>query len=130
MFARLFPFVLLDAVSYLAGLIRLRPSLFAVATLLGMIPMTFLFAHLGGAMTAGEEPMRILNLLAVLSQFGREGPASRRRGVRSPLQPMNAGELHGGCGSAPDREASALFPKNTDQDPVHYLYLDRTEGWS
>jgi len=68
--ARLFPFISFDAVSYLAGLTRLRLSLFAAATLVGMIPMTFLFAHLGGAMTAGEEPMRVLNLLALLGVVG------------------------------------------------------------
>lgn len=68
--ARLFPFISFDAVSYLAGLTRLRLSLFAVATLVGMIPMTFLFAHLGGAMTVEEEPMRILNLLALLGLAG------------------------------------------------------------
>lgn len=68
--ARLFPFISFDAVSYLAGLTRLRLSLFAGATLVGMIPMTFLFAHLGGAMTAEEEPLRVLNLLALLGLAG------------------------------------------------------------
>ena len=68
--ARLFPFISFDAVSYLAGLTRLRLSLFAAATLVGMVPMTFLFAHLGGAMTAGEEPMRVFNLLALLGVTG------------------------------------------------------------
>lgn len=68
--ARLFPFISFDAVSYLAGLTRLRLSLFAVATLVGMIPMTFLFSHLGGTMTAEEEPLRLLNLLAVLGLAG------------------------------------------------------------
>lgn len=68
--ARLFPFISFDAVSYLAGLSRLRLSLFAGATLVGMIPMTFLFAHLGGAMSAEEEPLRVLNLLALLGLAG------------------------------------------------------------
>ena len=68
--ARLFPFISFDAVSYLAGLTPLKPFLFAIATLVGMIPMTFLFAHLGGAMTAAEEPMRLLNLLALLGLAG------------------------------------------------------------
>ncbi|HUG42264.1 MAG TPA: hypothetical protein VMM12_17500 [Longimicrobiales bacterium] len=45
-------------------------DLFAAATLMGMIPMTFLFPHLGGAMTVEEEPMRLLNLLAVLGLAG------------------------------------------------------------
>ncbi len=70
LFARLFPFISFDAVSYLAGLTRLRLSLFAAATLVGMIPVTFLFAHLGGAITAGGEPMRVLNLLALLGLAG------------------------------------------------------------
>ena len=68
--ARLFPFISFDAVSYLAGLTALRLPLFALATLVGMIPMTFLFAHLGGAMTAEEEPLRLLNLLALLGVAG------------------------------------------------------------
>lgn len=80
--ARLFPFISFDAVSYLAGLTRLRLSLFAIATLVGMIPMTFLFAHLGGAMTAEEEPLRLLNLLALLglAGLGWMGWKLRRRG--------------------------------------------------
>jgi uncharacterized membrane protein YdjX (TVP38/TMEM64 family) len=88
--ARLFPFISFDAVSYLAGLTRLRLSLFAIATLVGMIPMTFLFSHLGGAMTAEEEPLRLLNLLALLG--GRPGldgveAAPERAGsaVRQPV---------------------------------------------
>jgi len=68
--ARLFPFISFDAVSYLAGLTPLRLYLFAIASLVGMIPMTFLFAHLGGAMTAEEEPLRLLNLLALLGVAG------------------------------------------------------------
>ncbi|NIP58859.1 MAG: TVP38/TMEM64 family protein [Gemmatimonadetes bacterium] len=86
--SRLFPFISFDAVSYLAGLTRLRLSLFAGATFIGMIPMTFLFSHLGGAMTADEEPLRLLNLLALLGLAGliwigwrlRRGGRRERRG--------------------------------------------------
>lgn len=70
MVARLFPFISFDAVSYVAGVTHLRTWLFAGATLIGMLPMTVLFSHLGGAMTADEEPLRLLNLLAVLGLAG------------------------------------------------------------
>lgn len=80
--ARLVPFISFDAVSYLAGLTRLRLPLFAGATLVGMIPMTFLFAHLGGAMTAEEEPLRVLNLLALLGVAGLIWAGWKLRGGR------------------------------------------------
>ena len=80
--ARLFPFVSFDAVSYLAGLTPLRTWLFAVATLIGMVPMTFLFAHLGGTMTSGEEAIRALNLLALVALAGFVLIGWRLRGRR------------------------------------------------
>lgn len=45
--ARLLPFLSFDAVSYAAGLTRLTTARFALATMLGMIPASFLLAHFG-----------------------------------------------------------------------------------
>lgn len=68
--ARLFPFISFDAVSYLAGITHLRTWLFAGVTLIGMLPMTFLFSHFGATMTAADEPLKLLNLLAALGLVG------------------------------------------------------------
>ncbi len=67
--------------SYLAGLAPIRTWLFAGATFIGMIPATFLFSHLGGSMTAADDPMRVLNLLAVLgvAALGWAGWRYRKR---------------------------------------------------
>jgi uncharacterized membrane protein YdjX (TVP38/TMEM64 family) len=48
--SRLIPFFSFDLISYCAGLTNIRAKTFIVATFLGMVPMTFLFTHLGGAM--------------------------------------------------------------------------------
>lgn len=46
-FSRLLPFVSFDAVSYAAGLSRLHFWRFALATIAGILPASFLLAHLG-----------------------------------------------------------------------------------
>ncbi len=61
--SRLMPFISFDIVSYAAGLTRLTFWRFAVATLAGIIPASFLLAHFGNALV-DEESNRIL--LAVL----------------------------------------------------------------
>ncbi|WP_114011668.1 TVP38/TMEM64 family protein [Cohaesibacter intestini] len=45
--ARLIPFVSFDAVSYAAGLTKLSLFNFSVATVLGLMPMSFFLAHIG-----------------------------------------------------------------------------------
>lgn len=52
--SRLLPFVSFDLVSYAAGLTSLTVWRFAVATLAGIIPASFLLAHFGGEMASGE----------------------------------------------------------------------------
>ncbi|NCO21516.1 MAG: TVP38/TMEM64 family protein [Rhodobacterales bacterium] len=52
--SRLMPFVSFDMVSYAAGLSRLHPWRFALATLAGIIPASFLLAHLGGEAASGD----------------------------------------------------------------------------
>lgn len=52
--SRLMPFVSFDMVSYAAGLSRLQPWRFAVATLAGIVPASFLLTHLGGKAVSGD----------------------------------------------------------------------------
>ncbi|MFZ1701151.1 MAG: VTT domain-containing protein [Pyrinomonadaceae bacterium] len=57
--SRLLPFVSFDIVSYAAGLTRLAPWRFFLATLAGVLPASFLLAHFGGemSMAGGAELM-------------------------------------------------------------------------
>jgi uncharacterized membrane protein YdjX (TVP38/TMEM64 family) len=52
--SRLMPFVSFDMISYAAGLSRLHVWRFALATLAGIIPASFLLAHFGGEAVSGE----------------------------------------------------------------------------
>ncbi|NNU82261.1 TVP38/TMEM64 family protein [Halovulum dunhuangense] len=52
--SRLMPFVSFDMISYAAGLSRLHAWRFALATLAGIIPASFLLAHFGGAAVGGD----------------------------------------------------------------------------
>ncbi|MFQ5467240.1 MAG: TVP38/TMEM64 family protein [Kiloniellaceae bacterium] len=51
---RLMPFISFDIVSYAAGLTSLAPWRFAVATLAGIIPASFLLAHFGTEMASAD----------------------------------------------------------------------------
>jgi uncharacterized membrane protein YdjX (TVP38/TMEM64 family) len=46
-FSRLIPFFSFDLISYCAGFTNIKVRIFLVATFFGMIPMTFLFSHVG-----------------------------------------------------------------------------------
>lgn len=63
--SRLLPFVSFDLVSYGAGLTPLKAWRFALATLLGLIPVSFLLAHFGGEM-AGENLGKAMNVLLLI----------------------------------------------------------------
>jgi uncharacterized membrane protein YdjX (TVP38/TMEM64 family) len=52
--SRLMPFVSFDMVSYAAGLSSLHTWRFAIATLAGIIPASFLLAHFGGEAVSGH----------------------------------------------------------------------------
>ena len=52
--SRLMPFVSFDMISYAAGLSRLHAWRFACATLVGIIPASFLLAHFGGEAVSGD----------------------------------------------------------------------------
>ena len=53
-FSRLLPFVSFDLISYAAGLTLLSFWRFALATLAGVVPVSFLLAHFGREMSSGE----------------------------------------------------------------------------
>jgi len=63
--SRLLPFLSFDLVSYGAGLTPLKPWRFALATLLGVIPVSFLLAHFGGEI-AGSEMNHAMNALLLI----------------------------------------------------------------
>ena len=48
------PFVSFDMISYAAGLSRLHLWRFALATLAGIVPASFLLAHFGGEAVSGD----------------------------------------------------------------------------
>lgn len=55
--SRLIPFMSFDLVSYAAGLSPIKPWRFAVATLLGLIPVSFALAHFGSEIGDGNYPL-------------------------------------------------------------------------
>jgi len=62
---RLLPFISFDIVSYAAGLTVLKFWRFAMATLAGIVPASFLLAHFGGELITGEAD-RIMTAVLLL----------------------------------------------------------------
>jgi uncharacterized membrane protein YdjX (TVP38/TMEM64 family) len=63
--SRLLPFISFDIVSYAAGLTPLALWRFALATLVGVLPTSFLLAHFGGEMVSGELDRMLYAVLAL-----------------------------------------------------------------
>ncbi len=63
--SRLLPFISFDIISYAAGLTPLSFWRFAIATLVGIVPASFLLAHFGGEMATGESDRIMLSVLAL-----------------------------------------------------------------
>lgn len=63
--SRLLPFLSFDIVSYAAGLTVLSFWRFAVATVAGIAPTSFLMAHFGSEMGSGESDRILLSTLAL-----------------------------------------------------------------
>ena len=63
-FSRLLPFVSFDVVSYAAGLTVISFLRFALATLAGIVPASFLLAHFGSELAAGDATQSLLAALA------------------------------------------------------------------
>jgi uncharacterized membrane protein YdjX (TVP38/TMEM64 family) len=89
---RLMPFLSFDIISYAAGLTPLRVWRFAVATLLGIIPASFLLAHFGGELVSGDWrraglTVLALGLVTLLPVAWRAAPARYRCALRRWLNP-------------------------------------------
>jgi len=84
--SRTLPFMSFDMVSYAAGLTLIKTWRFAVATLAGVAPISFLLAHFGSEMATGQArrifvsvlALGALTLLPALIELVRERLASRR----------------------------------------------------
>jgi uncharacterized membrane protein YdjX (TVP38/TMEM64 family) len=63
--SRLLPFVSFDIISYAAGLTVITFWRFAVATLVGVVPASFLLAHFGGEMVTGEADRITISVVAL-----------------------------------------------------------------
>ena len=63
--SRLLPFVSFDIVSYAAGLTALSFWRFALATLFGIVPASFLLAHFGGELSTGNAVQSLIAALAL-----------------------------------------------------------------
>ena len=63
--SRLLPFISFDIISYAAGLTILSTWRFAIATLIGIVPASFLLAHFGGEMATGESDRIMISVLAL-----------------------------------------------------------------
>ena len=63
--SRLIPFISFDVISYAAGLTVVSLWRFAIATAAGIVPASFLLAHFGEEMTAGDEGKIIFSVFAL-----------------------------------------------------------------
>ena len=63
--SRLLPFISFDLISYAAGLTALTVWRFALATLAGIVPASFVLAHLGFEMASGETDRFLYTALAL-----------------------------------------------------------------
>jgi uncharacterized membrane protein YdjX (TVP38/TMEM64 family) len=63
--SRLLPFISFDLISYAAGLTVLSWWRFALATLAGIVPASFVLAHLGLEMASGETDRFLYTALAL-----------------------------------------------------------------
>ncbi len=63
--SRLLPFISFDIISYAAGLTVITFWRFAAATLVGIVPASFLLAHFGGEMATGESDRILISVVAL-----------------------------------------------------------------
>lgn len=84
--SRLLPFISFDAISYAAGLSRIAFWRFALATLAGIVPASFVLAHLGAEALEGESNVGFWVSLA-LGVAGLTTAAiwHHRRGARAAI---------------------------------------------
>lgn len=84
--SRLLPFISFDVVSYAAGLTVLSVWRFALATLGGVVPASFLLAHFGAEMVTGDADQAMIAALGlgVLVAIPAVAKLIRDRARRSP----------------------------------------------
>jgi uncharacterized membrane protein YdjX (TVP38/TMEM64 family) len=87
--SRLVPPISFDAVSYAAGLTAIETRRFAVATLIGVVPVSFGFAAMGAGLSAGVTPT--LAALAVSVTLALPAAAAVLARARSLHQRRQAG---------------------------------------
>lgn len=63
--SRLLPFISFDIVSYAAGLTKIKVWRFALATFVGIIPISFLLAHLGNEMGSADMKRISVSILGI-----------------------------------------------------------------
>ena len=88
---RLLPFVSFDIVSYAAGLTPLTTWRFALATLAGVTPVSFLLTHFGDSLVGGELEVIALAVLALGLLTGVSVVFARariRRETETPQPPL------------------------------------------
>lgn len=64
--SRLIPFMSFDLVSYAAGLTPIKFWRFASATLLGLIPVSFALAHMGGEFITSDEKVKLMVIVLLV----------------------------------------------------------------
>jgi len=68
-FSRLLPVVSFDVISYGAGLTKISLKKFSIATLFGMIPLTFIYNYFGSVLVFGRMEAFLLGLFMVILFF-------------------------------------------------------------
>ncbi|MCW9046249.1 MAG: TVP38/TMEM64 family protein [Alphaproteobacteria bacterium] len=83
--SRLIPAISFDIVSYLAGLTSITTVRFSVATFVGMIPMTFLFSHVGDRLIIGGSGVSGWVMATILISLIAAGSIyANKRSIREP----------------------------------------------
>lgn len=95
---RLMPFLSFDIISYAADLTPLRTWRFAVATLLGIIPASFLLAHFGDELASGDWrraglTVLVLGFVTLLPVAWKVIPARYRLALRRLSRPEQVSDV-------------------------------------
>jgi len=88
--SRLMPFLSFDLVSYAVGLTPLKLWRFALATLLGILPASFLLAHFGDEFASGDLQraglsVLVLGIIILLPMAWRMMPSRYRKALKQWL---------------------------------------------
>jgi len=92
--SRLLPFLSFDLVSYAAGLTPILFWRFALATLLGLVPVSFLLAHYGGEIIHADSQSKTITLLVVVLITTLPLLLYRLRGRKHNKDRFKSGEQH------------------------------------